>query len=438
WEVLVTSGKTAASLSGQRARLADHLADRSARRGEPALSDVAYTLQTGRRQHEYRAAVVARSGDDAVRALADGTGLVTGRARSDARVSFLFAGQGSQFVGMGRELFEREGVFREVFEQCARVVREELGEDLRALVYGEPSESAAERLSETRLQQPALFAVQYAMAEQWRAWGVVPSAMVGHSLGEYVAATVAGVWTLADAIRLVCARGDLMQRQALGAMLAVSLGEDEAQQLAKAAGCVVAAVNSPAQTVLSGPEEAVEQAARTMAERGILHRRLATSHAFHSPMMEPVLEEFERRVARVDMRVPRIPFASNVTGQWITAEQATSASYWAGHVRSAVRFSDDVTLLLRDEPDALLLEVGPGTAAGALVADHERARDRIVVASMRHVRDPRGDVRLAREAMAQLWVNGTSVNWAALHEHRTPRRVPLPTYAFDTKRYWIE
>src|SRR5690606_19423533 len=151
---------------------------RSARRGEPALSDVAYTLQTGREHLEHRAAVVACGGDDAVRALADGKGLVTGQARSDARVSFLFSGQGSQFVGMGRELFERESVFREVFEQCARVVQEELGEDLRALVYGEPSEGAAERLSETRLQQPALFAVQYAMAEQWRAWGVVPSAMV--------------------------------------------------------------------------------------------------------------------------------------------------------------------------------------------------------------------------------------------------------------------
>ncbi|MFB0633034.1 alpha/beta fold hydrolase, partial [Streptomyces sp. AB3(2024)] len=165
---------------------------------------------------------------------------------------------------------------------------------------------------------------------------------------------------------------------------------------------------------------------------------LATSHAFHSPLMEPMLEEFERRVAQVDTRAPRIPFASNVTGRWITAEQATSASYWAEHVRSAVRFSDDVTLLLRDEPEALLLEVGPGGAAAALVSGHEVAQDRIVVASMRHVRDPRGDVRLTREAMARLWVNGVPIDWAALHTNRSPRRVPLPTYAFDTKRYWIE
>ncbi|MDA5286907.1 acyltransferase domain-containing protein, partial [Streptomyces sp. Isolate_45] len=385
-----------------------------------------------------RAAVVARSGDEAARALAEGSGPVTGQARSDARVSFLFVGGGSQFVGMGRELFERESVFREVFEQCARVVREELGEDLRSLVFGEPSQGATERLNETRVQQPALFAVQYAMAEQWRAWGVAPSAMVGHSLGEYVAATVAGVWTLPDAIRLVCARADLMHHQAPGAMLAVWLGEDQARELANAAGCVVAAVNSPAQTVLSGTKESIERASRSMDERGIRHRVLATSHAFHSPLMEPMLEEFERRVAQVDMRAPRIPFTSNVTGRWITTEQATSASYWAEHVRSTVRFSDDVTLLLRDEPETLLLEVGPGTSAGALVTDHEQAGNHIVMASMRHARDPRGDIQRTREAMAHLWVNGVPIDWSTLHTNRSPRRVPLPTYAFDTKRYWIE
>ncbi|WP_318280740.1 type I polyketide synthase, partial [Streptomyces globisporus] len=314
WDVLVTSGKSVDVVSRQRARLGGYLTEYAGR----GLSDVAFTLQTGREHHEFRAAVVARSGEDAGRALAGGAGLVSGRALADARVAFLFAGQGSQFMGMGRELFERERVFREVFEECAGVVGAELGEDLGGLLFGDAGELAVSRLGGTRLQQPALFAVQYAMAEQWRAWGVEPCVMLGHSLGEYVAATVAGVWSLGDAVRLVCARGDLMQRQSPGAMLAVSLGEGEARQVAEAAGCVIAAVNSPAQSVLSGPVEAVERAERVVAERQVRHRRLATSHAFHSPMMEPMLKDFERLVSGVEARAPKVPFVSNVTGDWIT------------------------------------------------------------------------------------------------------------------------
>jgi acyl transferase domain-containing protein len=433
WEVLVTSGKSADALSGQRRRLAEHL------RREPAqpLSDVAFTLQTGRGQFEHRAAAVVRTAGDGAAAFGPGHGVLTGVAGADVPVAFLFAGQGSQFPGMGRELHEREGVFREVFAQCARVAADELGEDLGSLVYGNSAE-AAERLRETRVQQPALFAVQVAMAEQWRAWGVEPCGMLGHSLGEYVAATVAGVWSLPDAMRLVCARGELMQRQERGAMLAVSLGEEETERLAATGGCVVAAVNSPGQVVLSGTRDAIDRAAGALAERGVRHRRLVTSHAFHSPLMAPMLAEFEARLARVEMRAPQIPFLSNVTGQWITAEQAVSPAYWVGHVRAAVRFSDGAARLLADEPEALLLEVGPGTAAGALVGAQERARERVVVTSMRHAKDARSDVRAAREALARLWVNGAAVNWVALHHGRTPRRVPLPTYAFDTQRHWIE
>ncbi|GCD40790.1 type I polyketide synthase [Streptomyces paromomycinus] len=433
WEVLVTSGKSAKALSGQRARLAEHL------RREPAqpLSDAAFTLQTGRGQFEHRAAAVVRTAGDGATAFGPGHGVLTGVAGADVPVAFLFAGQGSQFPGMGQELHEREEVFREVFGQCARVAADELGEDLGSLVYGDTAE-AAERLRETRVQQPALFAVQVAMAEQWRAWGVEPCAMLGHSLGEYVAATVAGVWSLPDAVRLVSARGELMQRQARGGMLVVSLGEEEAKRLAVAEGCVVAAVNSPGQVVLSGTQEAIDRAASVLAERGVRHRRLVTSHAFHSPLMEPMLAEFEARLAGVEMTAPRIPFLSNVTGEWITAEQAVSPAYWAGHVRAAVRFSDGAARLLADEPEALLLEVGPGTAASALVGAQEHARERVVVASMRHAMDARSDGQATREALARLWVNGAAVDWTALYHGRTPRRVPLPTYAFDTQRHWIE
>ncbi|MER6053455.1 SDR family NAD(P)-dependent oxidoreductase, partial [Streptomyces sp. NPDC001793] len=342
WQVLITSGKSAAALSGQRTRLAAHLT----RDPEHPLSDAAFTLQTGRGQYAHRAAAVVRTAAEGARAFADEDGLLTGVAGTTAPVAFLFAGQGSQFPGMGRELYERERAFREVVDQCAHVVKEELGEDLCALLYGEPEDEAARRLAQTRSQQPALFAVQVAMAEQWRAWGVEPRAILGHSLGQYAAATVAGVWSLPDAMRLVCARADLMQRQERGAMLTVSLGETEAAGLADTEGCVVAAVNSPRQTVLSGPEDAIGRVAGALAERGVRHRRLAVSHASHSPLMAPMLAEFEARLAGVEMRAPRIPFLSNVTGDWITAEQAVSPAYWAGHVRAAVRFSDGAARLL--------------------------------------------------------------------------------------------
>ncbi|KOV68880.1 hypothetical protein ADL00_12465, partial [Streptomyces sp. AS58] len=264
-----------------------------------------------------------------------------------------------------------------------------------------------------------------------------PHALIGHSLGELIAATLAEVWTLNDALHLVCLRGRLMQQQAPGAMLAVSLGEAEVLPFVSDE-CVLAAVNSPRQTVLSGTHEAIDRAAAALTEHGVRHRRLATSHAFHSPMMEPMLAEFEREIARLELKAPRTRFVSNVTGDWITPEQATSASYWAQHIRATVRFSAGLSTLLRDEPDAMLLEAGPGAAIRMMVADHPEGRERILVPSMRHSREDRDDVQVARESLARLWVNGAPVRWSALHDHRKPRKVPLPAYAFDHKRYWIE
>ncbi|WP_189136075.1 type I polyketide synthase, partial [Wenjunlia tyrosinilytica] len=434
WEVVVASAKSAGSLAGQRTRLAGFL---GADLGGGLLSDVAFTSQVGRGEFEHRAAVVGRVGGECAEGFGGGAALVTGRARGDARVAFVFGGQGAQRLGMGRELFARDGVFRGVMERCSEVVRAELGVDLCGVLFGEGWDSAesAALLGETWVQQPALFSVQLALAEQWRAWGVEPCAVVGHSLGEVVAGALAGVWSLRDAVRLVCWRGDLMQRLGRGAMVAVDLGEAEAEEFA-VGGCVVAVVNGPRRTVLSGPVEAIEPVEVALAERGVRCRRLATSHAFHSPMMDPMLGEFERRLSGVEFRAPRVRLVSAVTGGWLTGEQAVSASYWAGQVRSAVRFSAGVERLLADEPGALLLEVGPGASARVLVEGLEAASGRVVVSSMGDGRGVRDDVRASREALARLWVNGVAIDWAALHEGRTPRRVPMPTYAFDTKRYW--
>ncbi|WRZ96491.1 SDR family NAD(P)-dependent oxidoreductase [Streptomyces sp. NBC_01007] len=424
WQILTTTARTPTSLTTQQHRLTTHLTTTP-----HPLPDIAHTLQTGRHHHPHRAAILARTTTETTRPP------ITGQAHPNPRTAYLLTGQGNPYPSMAHGLYTTHPTFRTTLDTCTQTIEQHTGHNPLKALY--TPDATSDHLTDTEHQQPLLFAIQYAMAQQWRAWGIEPHALIGHSLGELVAATLAEVWTLDDALRLVCLRGRLMQQQAPGAMLAVSLGEAEVSAFVTD-DCVLAAVNSPRQTVLSGTHEAIDRAAAALTGRGVRHRRLATSHAFHSPMMEPMLAEFEREVARLELGAPRTRFVSNVTGVWITPEQATSASYWAQHIRGTVRFSAGLSTLLRDEPDAMLLEVGPGAAIRMMVADHPEGRERILVPSMRHAREDRDDVQVARESLARLWVNGAPVRWSALHEHRSPRKVPLPAYAFDHKRHWIE
>ncbi|WP_344641571.1 SDR family NAD(P)-dependent oxidoreductase, partial [Kitasatospora cystarginea] len=437
--VVLTSTKTARSLHSAQTRWQQFLRDTD----PTTLPDIAFTSQTGRTAFEHRAATVG--GD--VTEFTDGTGWITGRARPAATVAFVYGGGGTQWPGMGRRLYTHDNVFHDVMHHCAQLAQDHIGLDLCDLLYGPDSDSprAAALLEQTRIQQPALFAVQTAMTEQWRAWGVQPTAMVGHSLGEIVAATTASVWSLPDAMRLVCWRGELMQQQEPGAMLAVDMSEAEATRLLAELGdpsaaprCVVAAVNGPRRTIVTGYPGAIDAVVAALAEREVRCRRLTISHAGHSPMMDPMLGEFERRLSTLEFRAPQLPIVSTVTGDWLSPEQATDPAYWAGQVRSTVRFSDAIQRLLLDRPEALLLEVGPGATAQLLVNELEAGTDRIAVSSMGNGRTHTDDSRTTREALAHLWVNGITIDWAALHQGHTPRRTPVPTYAFDTKRYWIE
>ena len=256
----------------------------------------AYTLSAGRREFEHRLALVCRNREEAVTALTapDRSRVITGAPRHAKRpVAFMFPGQGAQYVGMGRELYEREPVFSGELDHCAELLRALLGVDLREIIYAKdlPPEEAALRLADTHFAQPALFSVEYALAKLWMAWGVVPQAMIGHSIGEYVAACLAGVFSLEDALRLVAARGEIMQRQPRGAMLAVSLTPPEAEAVLSEQ-ISLAAVNSPSLCVLSGTIDAIEDLERQLSGEGVICRRLHTSHAFHSAMMEPAMEEF--------------------------------------------------------------------------------------------------------------------------------------------------
>ncbi|MER6878575.1 acyltransferase domain-containing protein, partial [Amycolatopsis sp. NPDC000673] len=304
-------------------------------------------MRTGRDEHPHRAAVVARTREDLARALARPTAAVADPA---TKVAFLFSGQGSQYPGMGEELHRAEPVFRSALDECLELARDELGGDLRELLAAHPEE--------TQFAQPALFAVGYALSRLWRSWGVEPEAMIGHSVGEYVAAAEAGVFTVSEAVRLVCARGRLMQQAPPGAMLAVSMDEDRLREWLPA-DLALAAVNGSGACVVAGPAEAVEEFAAKLSAEKIQNRGLRTSHAFHSPLMDGVLADFRAEVSAVSPRRPSRPYLSTRTGDWITPEQATDPEHWVRQLRDTVRFGDCVQRLLADGSWALV-ECGPG------------------------------------------------------------------------------
>ena len=433
-QLIVVSAATESALAAASEALAARFESAA---GAYGLPDAAYTLQVGRRRLPRRRALVACGAAEAAAALRAGA-QVKGLPidRRGAQVAFLFPGQGAQHAGMAAGLYRQESEFRRAFDRCAETLAPLLGLDLREVVFA-TGEEADRRLRETSLAQPALFAVEYALARLWISWGVVPSAMAGHSIGELVAACLAGVMSPEDALRLVAERGRLMGSLPRGAMVAVQLGEEEiVKRLRDFPRLSVAAINSPSSCVVSGLEAEVALLESGLEREGAAFRRVHTSHAFHSAMMDPILEEFEKACRRVRLEPGSIPFLSNATGGWISAEQATDPSYWAGHVRRTVRFADNVTALAADS-SRILLEVGPGTSLSSL-ARQQAGPEAEIVASLRHPRETHDDATAALEALGKLWCAGVDVDWVAFHEGFHRRRVPLPTYPFERKRHWIE
>ncbi len=441
-QLVVVSARTPAALEAATGGLAAHLASHP----EESLADVAFTLQRGRRAFEQRRFAVCRDSADAASVLGGEhpERLLSGTVPAEARaVIFMFSGQGSQYPGMGAGLYRDEPVFRAAVDRCAELLRPHLGEhgglDLREVLFpSDPgSEAAAERLSQTALTQPALFTVEYALAGLWQSWGVEPRAMIGHSIGEYVAACLAGVFTLEDALALVAARGRLMQGQPPGDMLAVPLAEAE---LAGRLGpeLSLAALNAPGRSVVSGTAEAVAALGAALAAEGVGCRPLHTSHAFHSGMMESMLVPFLERFSGIELRPPEVPFVSNVSGTWITDEEATDPGYWARHLRRAVRFADGLATLA-EAGDAVYLEVGPGKSLASLARQNRAlGKGSTIVASLRHPKDPSDDEAFALEALGRLWLAGLRIDWRGFHARERRRRVALPTYPFERRSYWIE
>jgi acyl transferase domain-containing protein/acyl carrier protein len=438
WQLITLSARTPAALDQASANLSEHIA----RHPDLSLADVAYTLQVGRKAFSQRRTLACSSLDDARQALAasDPARVFTGASDAgEPPVAFMFPGQGAQYVNMGVNLYATEPVFRSHVDRCCAILQPLLGFDLRAILYppAHQADQAATRLLPTGTTQAALFVVEYALAMLWMDWGVRPQAMIGHSIGEYVAACLAGVMALEDALRLVAARGRLMSSLPAGRMCAVSLAEEALLPLLPP-GLALAAVNGPALCVVSGPSDALEAFAATLTEREITHRMLHTSHAFHSQMMDPILEAFAAEVARVPLSPPQIPYLSNVSGAWITAAEATDPRYWVTHLRQTVRFAAGIRTLLAAGRWALL-EVGPGRTMATLARQSlDGGEASAVLTSLPHPNDATSDDQQLWTVAGRLWLAGVSLDWAAVHRDERRRRVPLPTYPFERKRFWIE
>ncbi|WP_175671503.1 non-ribosomal peptide synthetase/type I polyketide synthase [Burkholderia ambifaria] len=417
---------SAATPDGLR-RAADGLAAALRRHPEWALADVAHTLQVARQDHACRGFVVAESRDTALDALAAGVLPATGDAPHARPVIFLFTGQGAQAAGMARDLHRENPVFRAALDQVCGRFASAAGLALEPYLLGEAS------TTDTALVQPLLFAYEYALYQAWTALGVSPDYLIGHSLGELVAACCAGVFSLDEAIDLVAARAAAMQAQPAGAMLSVSIAEDElAAQLPPT--LALAAVNGPLQCVVSGPVDAIDGFAAHLRDRGVAHARLASSHAFHSPMMTDAAARVQTRAATMTLRAPRIPLISNLDGALLDAPRAADPAYWAAHVLGTVRFSAGVRTLAA-LGDALWVEIGPRDVLAALVRGHRCAPADAVLASFTE-RTPRTMATLLA-GYGRLWAKGARLTRRDAYAGERRKRLPLPGYPFERTRHWL-
>jgi acyl transferase domain-containing protein/acyl carrier protein len=456
-QLLPLSARTPAALDAVAAQLAEALAQLPA----DALPEVAFTLARGRRAFPHRRVVLggdtasvsaALQGDDPAQVL---RGIAPA---SPPQVVFLMSGQGAQYAGMSAGLYAAEPVFRAAVDRCAAVLTPLLGCDIREVLYPPtkdqgrgtndepepsafvlgPSSESSDVLAQTQYAQPALFVVAYALAQQWQAWGVRPSALIGHSLGEYVAATLAGVFALDDALALVVTRGRLMQQAAPGAMLSVELSEAALATWLMETGLSVAAVNGPQQVVVSGAHAAVAALRARLTAAGIGCRALATAHAFHTPGLADAAAALAAQLRRLRLGAPQLPFVSNVSGSWITDAAATDPAYWARHMLAPVQFAAGLATVL-ERGAGVLLEVGPGQTLASLARRHPAVGQALLVlSSLPHRDDAQPDTAFITRTLGRLWLAGTPINWAGYYADQQRQRLALPTYPFERQRFWVE
>ncbi len=432
-QLLTLSAKSQTALDAAAARLADHLKSNP----QADLADIAHTLQTGRKHFDNRRFVVAANVQDAIERLSNPSAAQTGQTTKPLPIAFAFPGQGAQYPGMGRELYAALPVFRQHVDECAELLQSHLGLDIRQAINAETPD-AAERLQQTSLAQPAIFTIEYALAKQWMSWGIRPQAMLGHSVGEFVAACIAGVFSLSDALALVAARGRMMQELPHGKMLSVRASSETLQQYLKPE-LSIAALNSPTLCVIAGPENAICELEQSLNNAGIACKQLRTSHAFHSAVVDPILEPLAELIKKIPLSAPSIPYVSTLTGEWISNEQATDPMYFARHCRETVQFSAAVRRLQTDQ-SWCVLEVGPGQSLTTLVRQHDQgaANPLTAVSSLADAAVKGSEIAAMLSAVGRVWLSGNEPNWNEIHGGARRQHVSLPTYPFERKRHWID
>lgn len=399
------------------------------------LASVAQTLRTGRKGMEYRCAVAAPDRVSLIKRLGEDN-FVFPKSKSSSKVVFAFPGQGTQYIHMAKSIYQTVQNFHEIIDHAANVLSAHLGMDMRDIIFPAAGSEAwaKEMIEDTKVTQAILFSLEYALARLWCDCGVQPEALIGHSLGEYTAACLSGVFSFEDGLKLVAKRGELISSLPKGSMLAV-VSEERAIESILPGELSIAAVNGPTFVVVSGPTEAVNRFDEILHQKKIDCRHLHTSHAFHSRMMEPIYDDYLTFVKNIQLSAPRIPYVSNVTGGWITAEEATSPTYWATHILKSVRFSDGISKLLPDVSN-IYLEVGPGSTLGTFIKNHSvQAR---VIASMPHANDDTDSLPYLHNAIGKLWESGVNISWHLFERGQRFIKTELPATPFQRKRFWIE
>lgn len=416
------------------------LAKRLQQEPDLELADAAYTLQIGRKRFDHTRVLVADSVErakDLLLAPAAGSVFTHYQKRGNQPVAFMFPGQGSQHVNMARHLYQEDAVFRARFDECREILRSPLGFDLKEKIFLSEGSQGAQTLNQTGIAQPAIFAVSYSLAKRLEQLGVVPEWMIGHSVGEFVAACLAGVFSLPDALRLIAFRAERMQRLPSGSMIAIRISESELSGLLDT-DLEIAAINGPDLCVVSGPSESIDLLQEALDLKDVICRPLHTSHAFHSAMMEPVVTPFADHLKTVTLREPEIPIISSVTGEVLSAQQATDPMYWARHLTQTVRFTEALENLLT-QSDSVLLEVGAGQTLGTLARQHAACpKDRVILSTCAHSGRSTDSASHFMLTLGRLWQSGVTLKWPALYEDQQRKRVHLPTYPFERIRHWFE
>lgn len=402
-----------------------------------SLADVAYTLQVGRRPLKYRRFGVFDSVEKAAKSLLDKNSLFnTMKANyQDQFVVFMFSGQGSQYVNMGRDLYENNEIFRKEADWCFEWLQTYIGIDYKEVLYPQSGNNTDEKIRQTQFAQVLIFVVEYALAKTLITWGIKPRVVIGHSIGEFVAACISGVMKLEEALSIVVRRGQLMQKLPKGAMLSVALSEKEVLPLLKE-GLEIAAVNGPKLCVVAGEIEAIEQLEEELMALNFQFSRLHTSHAFHSKMVEPILDEFEQVIDGIQLRPPQISYLSNLTGKYVSKEEVTSKEYWVRHLRETVRFNDGIEELLLMK-HAMLIEVGAGNTLATLIKRHPAKKDgHTIVNTLRQVQEIENDIHYLFHKLGIIWGSGIQLDWEKFSDNVMVQRISLPTYPYQRDYFW--